>query len=239
MFRIAVCDDETYFLKELRNRLNAYFLKQPWQPEIALFTAGEELLDANAQNPFDVAFLDIEMPGIDGVALGRALRACQPGIFLIFVTSHDSYVGEAFRLGAFQYLKKPVDDEYLTEEMDRIMAAQSLRQQDYIFDYGGVKMRIPLSEIIYLESKRWNVFIYTRGETFKMVSTLGKAAPWLEQHHFVRIHQSYLVNMAYIRQFRSDRVALGDPLKRILPVGRKYKDTARAVFLVYQSKVGI
>ncbi|MDO4289264.1 MAG: LytTR family DNA-binding domain-containing protein [Eubacterium sp.] len=239
MFRIAICDDETYFRENIKNRLEDYFKNKKYTVEIQCFEDGRALLKANTESPFDLAFLDIEMPKLDGVTLGERLREQHKDIFIIFITAHDSYVPAAFRLGAFQYLKKPVEDTFFTEEMDRVTTAYVLRSQDYTFDYDGVKNQIPLSEIRYLESSRWNVLIHTGQEVFKIVSTLGKEAARLEGRCFLRIHQSYLVNMKYVRQFRSDRVLLWCNQNTELPVGRKYKDEARRVFLTYQSEVGI
>lgn len=99
-------------------------------------------------------------------------------------------------------------------------------------------MSVPITKIIYLESQRWSVIIHTEDENFKIVSKLGEEEKRLTAHGFIRIHQSYLINMQYIKKFLSDKVFLKDQ-EEPLPVSRKYKDEAKKAHLDYQSKVGI
>ena len=122
--------------------------------------------------------------------------------------------------------------------MDRALAQYVLKKQKYNFEYNGVRMSIPITKIIYLESQRWSVIVHTEDENFKIVSKLGEEEKRLTAHGFIRIHQSYLLNMQYIEKFLSDRVFLKGQ-KEPLPVSRKYKDAAKRAHLNYQSKVGI
>ena len=238
MFRIGVCDDEAYFRKDLKKRLKAYFESKQFKSEIIFFERGRDLLKVAEKKPFDLAFLDIEMPDMDGVAVGQKLRRIKPDVFLIFVTSHHEYVTQAFRLGAFQYLEKPLNDSFFKQEMERVVTAFVLRKQDYVLEYKGVKTKIPISQMVYLESSGWNVLVHTKEKDYKIVGKLSEEEIRLLDYYFIRIHQSYLVNMKYIKQFYSEKVILWHKDK-ILPVSRKYKDNARCTFLEYQRKVGI
>lgn len=238
MFRIGVCDDEAYFRQDLEKRLEAYFKEKPFEPEIHIFEKGQALLDEAEKSPFDLVFLDIEMPDMDGIALGKHLKAIVEDTLLIYVTSYDAYISQALRLDIFQYLKKPLDDHFFQEEMGRALAQYALKKQEYNFKYNGVRMSIPITRIVYLESQRWNVIIHTEDENFKIASKLGEEEKRLTTHGFIRIHQSYLLNMQYIEKFLSDRVFLKGR-EEPLPVSRKYKDAARKAHLNYQSKVGI
>ena len=238
MFRIGVCDDEAYFRQDIEKRLEAYFKEKPFKPEICAFEKGQALLEEAEKSPFDLVFLDIEMPDMDGITLGKHLKAIVEDTLLIYVTSYDAYISYALRLDILQYLKKPLDDHFFQEEMDRALAQYVLKKQKYNFEYNGVRMSVPITKIIYLESQRWSVIIHTEDENFKIVSKLGEEEKRLTAHGFIRIHQSYLLNIQYIEKFLSDRVFLKDQ-KEPLPVSRKYKDEAKKAHLDYQSKVGI
>ncbi|VYT98838.1 Sensory transduction protein LytR [Eubacterium limosum] len=238
MFRIGVCDDEAYFRQDIEKRLEAYFKKKPFKPEIHIFEKGQELLEEAEKSHFDLVFLDIEMPDVSGVTVGKRLREIKPDIFLIFVTSHHQYVRQAFRLDAFQYFEKPLNDVDFKQEMDRMITESILRKQDYVLEYKGVKTKIPILKIIYLESTGWNVIVHTKDENYKIVGKLGEEEKRLAAYSFIRVHQSYLVNMQYITRFFSDKVFL-QGLDEPLPVSRKYKETAKKAHLIYQSGTGI
>lgn len=238
MFRIGVCDDEAYFRQDLKKRLEDYFKDKKFKPEILFFERGQALLKSAQKRPFDLVFLDIEMPDMDGLTVGQKLRGIKANIFIIFVTSHHEYVAQAFRLSAFQYIEKPLNDAFFRQEMDRAVTAFVLRKQDYVLEYKGVKTKIPISQMVYLESSGWKVLVHTKDKDYKIVGKLSEEEARLHGYYFIRIHQSYLVNMKYIKQFRSEEVILWHK-DQALPVSRKYKDSARYTFLEYQRKVGI
>lgn len=238
MFRIGVCDDEAYFRQDIEKRLEAYFKGKPFEPEIHIFEKGQALLEEAEKKPFDLVFLDIEMPDMDGITLGACLKTMFEATLLIYVTSYDAYVSHAFRLDAFQYLKKPLDDSLFQEEIDRALAQYVLKKQKYNFEYNSVRMSVPITALIYLESQSWSVIIHTKDKDYKIVGKLNEEEERLAVHGFIRIHQSYLINMQYINKFLSDKVFLKDR-EEPLPVSRKYKNEAKKAHLDYQSKVGI
>lgn len=110
MFRIGVCDDEAYFRQDIEKRLEAYFKEKPFKPEIHIFEKGQALLEEAAQKPFDLVFLDIEMPVMDGITLGEKLRSIDKAVFLIYVTSHQEFISQAMRLEISQFLIKPLEE---------------------------------------------------------------------------------------------------------------------------------
>lgn len=235
MFRIGVCDDEAYFREDLEKRLTVYFKDKPLEPEILFFEKGQALLDEAEQSPFDLVFLDIEMPDMKGVMVGEKLREMDNAVFLIFVTSHHKFISQAMQLGIFQYLIKPVEDTFFEEEINRMITQYMFRKREYTATYKGVRQNIPISEIIYLESRYWNVVIHTKDKEYISVRKLGEEEKRLLPYGFVRIHQSYLVNMACITRFLSDKVFLKG-LDEPLPVSRKYKEAAKKAHLSYQSE---
>lgn len=238
MFWIGICDDEAFYREDLYKRINHYFKDKDLEIEVRVYESGAELLKDNEQRAFDLVFLDIEMPGMDGMTVGKALRKTTPELFLFFVTSHGNFVSEAFRLNASQYLQKPIRDIEFEGDIERVLKQYYLRKKAYNFEYKGVKKSIPIFKIIYFESSYWNVYIHTEKESYKIVGQLDNEEKKLKYYYFVRIHQSFLVNMSYIDRFLSDKVFLRG-MQDPLVVSRKYKEAAKKCFLNYQSKVGI
>lgn len=238
MFRIGVCDDEAYFRQDIEKRLEAYFKDKPFEPEIHIFEKGQALLEQAEKKPFDLVFLDIEMPDMDGITLGEKMRSIDKAVFLIYVTSHQEFISQAMRLEISQFLIKPLEETFFVEEMDRVMVGYKTRKQKYVTMYKGVSQSISIAEILYLESKRRYVVVRTEDKDYTSLKKLGEEEERLTPFDFVRIHQSFLVNMGYITCFLSDKVYLKGR-QESLPVSRKYRDAAKITYLNYQRKVGI
>lgn len=108
-YKIAVCDDEQIFIDDVVAKLK----EQSEQCEISEYTSGEELLDSLLD--FNIIFLDIEMMGINGINTAFSLREQKYDGMIIFLTSHTEFMPDAFKVKAFRFLDKPLDDEKFNE----------------------------------------------------------------------------------------------------------------------------
>lgn len=125
--RIAICDDEPEIRNDIERKIRLLYP----EIEILLYENGQALLDTEA--PFDIAFLDIRMEGMNGMDVARALRAAGSDAVIIFVTALEEYVYEAFDVGAFHYLVKPLDrgkfyevlSKAVTERQNRVTERQN------------------------------------------------------------------------------------------------------------------
>ncbi len=108
-YKIAVCDDEQIFIDDVVAKLK----EQSEQCEILEYTSGEELLDSPLD--FNIIFLDIEMAGINGINTAFLLRERKYDGMIIFLTSHTEFMPDAFKVKAFRFLDKPLDNEKFNE----------------------------------------------------------------------------------------------------------------------------
>ena len=120
--RIVAVDDEPLALELLVRTVHDV---RP-QAQIMAFTEAEGLLKYTRENPVDVAFLDIQMRGINGVELADALRQLHPAINLIFVTGYDQYTGDAMALHASGYILKPVNRAKVEKELSDLRHPQTI-----------------------------------------------------------------------------------------------------------------
>ena len=110
--RILFCDDNSVILEQLRSYVSDYFKENGGQqPELVCYDNGDALLAAEMRA--DIAFLDVEMPGINGIQLGAKLKEMNPHIKIFIVTSYPDYLDEAMRFQVFRYLSKPIDKDRL------------------------------------------------------------------------------------------------------------------------------
>ena len=151
--RIAVCDDE----KESRELLGSKAGKMYPDAEILLYGSGDELLAANAPD-VDILFLDIQMTGQDGMETARELRRSDRDVILIFVTALEEYVFQAFDVGAFHYLVKPIGDEKFEEVLRKAVMQladglkKDTKQEKYLMiNSHGVHTNVQIDSIVYAE----------------------------------------------------------------------------------------
>ncbi|MCM1305285.1 MAG: LytTR family DNA-binding domain-containing protein [Butyrivibrio sp.] len=221
--KIAVCDDE----KNIRAYLVSLIKKQETECSIAEYaTAGEYLSDGKE---YDMVFLDIEMGGsgaeLDGMGLARHIRgmdACRQPV-IISVTGYEKYVYDAFDVGAFQYLVKPVDEQKFAEVFSRavgqILSEAEQRKKKLVIQYAGEGRTIPLNDIYYMESQNHNIVLYLKSGDKACTERLeyyGKIGDLEEElaGQFYRIHRGYLINLSHVEGYDKTevRMANGDKL---------------------------
>ena len=149
--RFAVCDDDRALLNDISSRIALLYPGAV----IDCFTSGEELL--SSENAHDIIFLDIDMPGKNGMETAGELRKKGSRAVLIFLTAFESYVFDAFDVGAFHYLLKPVSGEKFhrvlssaVKSRENVLCEESeVSKRSVTIRSGGVSSRILLSDIVY------------------------------------------------------------------------------------------
>lgn len=105
--QLIICDDDKLFIQKLQHCLQLFFKQHRLiLPKIITFTSGEELLSYTGS--IDILFLDIEMPGMNGIYIGNVLKERNKNIIIFVVTSYSEYLDEAMRFHVFRYLSKPL-----------------------------------------------------------------------------------------------------------------------------------
>ena len=221
--KIAVCDDE----KNIRAYLVSLIKKQDIECKIMEYESADKYLSDGRE--YDLLFLDIEMGGsgvgMDGMELARNIRAVDIGRqpIIVFVTGYEKYVYDAFDVGAFQYLVKPVDEQKFAEVFSRavgqIASEAEKRRKKLVIPYAGGSKSISFHDIYYMESQNHNIVLYLKSGNSACTSRLeyyGKIGD-LEKElagQFYRIHRGYLINLFHVESYdRTEvRMANGDKL---------------------------
>ena len=230
MVKIAICDDE----KNIRAYLSALVKKQGMECEITEYAAAEDYFADGAEH--DILFLDIELEGpgqdMDGMKMARQIRGMedtkQP--IIIFVTGYEKYVYDAFDVGAFQYLLKPVDEQKFAEVFRRAAEqAAAYTEQDkkaLMIQYGGTGKTIPLRDIYYMESQNQKIAVHMKDGVLEYYAKMSDLEEEL-QGQFCRVHKGYLINLSYVDEYNKTEVTLtnGD---KLLISKYKYEDFVKA-----------
>jgi two-component system LytT family response regulator len=214
MLKAIIIDDELKGRIALRQKIADYC---PGVEVVGEGASGEEGIEAIRRLEPQLVFLDIEMPGMDGFEMLRAIE--QKNFHLIFTTAYDQYALKAFRFAAFDYLLKPVDIEELRQAVSRVLQqAQSQTQQkiqalEENLRAGTMlsKIAVPsgnglffynLSDIVYLEAQSNYTFIHFLSEPKLVASrTLKEFEDLLPGDTFFRAHHSFIINLHYIKRY--------------------------------------
>ncbi len=157
--------------------------------------------------------------GLDGMGLARYIRGmgAQKQPIIIFVTGYEKYVYDAFDVGAFQYLVKPVGEQKFAEVFSRavgqILSEAEQRKKKLVIQYGGEGKAIPLNDIYYMESRNHNIVLYLKSGNIEYYAKIRDLEEELAGQ-FYRIHRGYLINLFHVEGYdRTEvRMANGDKL---------------------------
>ena len=226
--RIAVCDDEELFRIEFKSVLDKVLINAEY--DIDTFSGGSSLYEAFLKNPFDLVFLDIEMPGIDGITLAKRLRAVSENVQIVFLTSHIEYALEGYEVNALRYLVKPVDMNKLSEVLKYIQDKKNNSRQIMI-KQEGEDIVIDISDVIYMESMDKNVRIVTSKSEYITRYNISDYEEELKNSGFLRIHRGYLISLSKVKKIVKNDVVMDGDIS--LPVSRSNIKTLKDALYTY------
>ena len=226
--RIAVCDDEELFRIEFKNVLDKALVNVDY--DIDTFSGGSSLYEAFLKSPFDLVFLDIEMPGIDGITLAKRLRAISENVHIVFLTSHIEYALEGYEVNALRYLVKPVDMNKLGEVLKYVQDKKNNSRQIMIRE-DGEDIVIDISDIIYMESMDKNVRIVTSKREYVTRYNISDYEEELKNSGFLRIHRGYLISLSKVKKIVKNDVVMDGDIS--LPVSRSNIKTLKDALYAY------
>lgn len=226
--KIAICDDDVVLRELLRQKIETHCKNVGVICRIFDFDSGDRLLSLSTENIPDILFLDIQMPGRNGMEIARDLRKKKEDMILIFVTALSEYVYEAFDVNAFHYLVKPFEDEKLYQVLNKalqqceklteyIKSDQKISPQAILVKRRGLSTRILLTDIVYAEVFNRKIMLHTLNDD---IEYYGKLTDLSEQigTDFYRTHRAYLVNLKYVEKYNTTTIWLE---KGIVPISKK------------------
>ena len=229
--RILICDDDRFVVEEIEQYLKEYFYqKNCIMPELVSFLDGDSLLAD--QDKKDMVFLDIEMPGSNGILVSNELKKAHPNIFIFITTSHDQYLDDAMDAHAFRYLSKPLDKDRLFASMDRALRAYCDLVSLVTIDDGTTSFTVSEAEIIYIEAQARTTIVHTVSDVHLAKANIQFWIDTLNGGSFFRTSKSYIVNMKHVSSDDHQLISFKSCQDHAYLSRRKYKEFKRA-YLFY------
>lgn len=208
---IAACDDDSLILTQLHNILDTED-KDDHELSFSGFSNSMSLLSViDNGSHFDLYLLDILMPGVNGLDLAHAIRSADDNALIVFLTSSPEFAVDSYDVDAFGYLLKPVIKEKLTALITRAKLICNHKNTDNILINCDGKLRsIPIHSIVCIEALRNKLlFILNNKERLSSYGTITDIKTRLcSDPHFIQPHRSYLINMEYIMEFKTNSVQM-------------------------------
>lgn len=214
MIKIAICDDEILFASKLKSIISEYMRKQQFDYKIDLYTSGIELSGLGIEiAQYQIVFLDIGMDDMDGIETAKRIRKFSKELFIVFVTAHTHYTLEGYKVEAIRYVLKntPNFQETIFESLDAICEKMNYIACFESFDFREGKRKLSIDRIAYIESNlhMLNFWVLERDYVvYTLYGTLNNLEDRFQKYDFVRVHQSYLVNLKYIANVVNYKVYL-------------------------------
>jgi DNA-binding LytR/AlgR family response regulator len=244
---ILIADDETPARGELR------YVLENLIPDATFFEAtnGAEALDHVEREPIDVLFLDINMPGLDGLEVAAMIIDGPEPPLIVFATAHNEHALEAFRVAALDYVVKPFDERRLAQTVERVRHALDERatleeRQTAMRDYllrtvpnGGLtklwgerenenRVLVDYADILWIVAEAKKVYAQTvTGDKLLVRHTLKELEARLSLHNFARVHKGYLVNLDHVAEVApwfsgTYVIRIADETRTEIPMSRRY-----------------
>lgn len=223
MLNIAIVEDNKSDRLQLLNCLKTYENnKSDNLYSIKNYDDPLDFLD-NCKIKIDLLFLDINMPYMTGMQLAKKLRENNQSMIIIFVTNMLQYAIEGYKVKAFDFLLKPIEENVFFRTMDRIIEMfNNSKTQNIIIKNNKCEGKIVLSvkDIFYIESSGHKVIYHTKQGDYEEWDTLNKVQKNLPKTMFSRSHVSFIVNLNYVSKVEKDEIYINSV---VLPISRTAK----------------
>lgn len=232
--RILICDDDDLIVAQLQKYLQDFFGQIHIAcPEIATFSDGESVLSDTGEK--DMLFLDIEMPGLDGIYVGNELKKANKNIIIFIVTSYSEYLDEAMRFHVFRYLSKPLEKQRLFRNLKDALHFYNTSASKITVETKQGIFTISTSDIIILEATGHKTIVHTIEKDYESIHNIQHWSHTLPKNCFFQIHRSFIVNLEHVTNFDYTAVHLYNNQFTAYLARRNYSQFKEAYLLYLES----
>ncbi|MDD6071444.1 MAG: LytTR family DNA-binding domain-containing protein [Clostridiales bacterium] len=227
---LGICDDEELICKELVSVIYKVLEEQRITGEVEYFTSGRDLL--KEIDRFGLVFLDMDMPDMDGMEVGREIEAENPECKIVVASSREDRFKETYRIHPLRFISKPFDEE---EVKDAIKA-----YTENLIGYAEIEMYrnrksywFRQRDIHYIASFRGYVEMMVDGCVYRKDISLKQLEEILDEEMFFKVHKSYIVNLLWVKEIKADEVFVG---KIKIPLSRRQRKEFEDAYIRFDLK---
>lgn len=201
--RIAIVDDELIWRKKSYSYIKKIVEKND---SIDVFKSGNDFLEKHAE--YDIVFMDIEMPEIDGWNTAKTYRIFYPESVVAMLTTHDEMCSKGYHINAFRFISKQNMEYELSEALSSLRKILRKDKQIELKVRSLKTLKVNINNIIYVETIKHNTLVHLRGNNYVCTQTMKEMCNLLENEGFFKCHQSYLVNLDDVEYYDAQDIYL-------------------------------
>ena len=206
--KVAICEDEKSYALEIKEQIELFSKENCIDFDISVFTCAEDMLKSGGK--FDIAVLDVEMDGKNGIELGETLRKINPHIALMYVTAYNKYLDDALNLSAVRFFEKPLDKgRFYRGLSDAVKRIDNSTVSFYLKD-GKTTERVNACDIIYIEIENRKSKVVTQEKEYHSAAPIGFWRDKLKSSVFASPHKSFIVNLNYVTSYERNSIILNN-----------------------------
>lgn len=206
---ISICEDEKFYRDILKEYIHSILKSEYIEYELSIYSSGTEFFN-NIDKKVDILLLDICLINESGMDIARKLRDINIKTEIIFITSMQNYVYEAYEVKAFRYMLKPIEYDLLSKYLKDCISEILNKNNMIVIKSNKNTLVLPINNILYIEVVRKIVTIYVLDGQHKIEISLKKLEKQLLNYSFFRCHNSYLVNLKAISGIKGNFIIIND-----------------------------
>ncbi len=225
--RVVIVDDDALSARTAERTVKDFFTEREEAVEIKCCDGCVLLKELQAQNRYDIYFLDVEMPGMDGLELAEKIHNYDADARVVFLTSFDKYACQSYRIKAYYYITKDYFREELPRVLERVCEEEKESNREYYIISTETKFcKLKMNDILYLIKEKKYVFLYcTDGMIYKERRGMESIYQCLPQERFIIINRGIVVNIKYIVKYVKRELTMQDG--KTFPVSRREGQVVR------------
>ncbi len=233
MLKIAIVDDEPIFCERIRKKLYSVYEKVNLAIQADCYTRGKEVLyEVDDGRYYDAYLLDIDLPDMSGIDLGKRLREKSPYSYIIFLTAYPQFAIDGYSARAYQYILKDEWEEKLEITLCHIQKEiESRTEPSYRITVGAKLEKIPVKDIYYLYKKGKNVVFQTRNGESSVRKTLSEVYEDLPKEEFIYVDRSFIVNVQHVMKLKNKELYMSNGER--VPVSKPQLDRVKTEINAY------
>lgn len=228
---IAICDDEETICITLQQIVNKVLINNQIMGEVEYFTSGHHLLERIEE--FSLAFLDMDMPEMDGTEVGMQIRQCNPECRIVIASAREDRFKETYDIQPLRFISKPFNEIEIEEAIQTYLKRQIGFIEIEVFK-GRRSYTFMQRDIQYIASCKGGVEIVIDMEVYHQYVSLDQMEKELEEKLFFKVHKSYIVNMRHITKRLDKEVIIAN--KVTIPISRRNINGFREAYMKFDIK---